>query len=104
MPAFKRLVEYIVRVELHEKSPQEKPDGNQYFNLHLALEQQKFMHVISIEGDVYSLPPAEYYHNTTDNIDAVINTVEAIVNGIWWPATILVTEMNDIRLWSNRIS
>lgn len=67
------------RVELHGL-PHEHSD---YTRLHAAMESRGFSRIIQgRDGNKWHLPPAEYCHNGTGNVDQIVEKARQAVNAI----------------------
>ena len=85
---------FIVRVELHEISPTQKPTWYDYERLHKAMQKHNYFRVIkSDDGKWYHMPPATYsaWSNTATR-DQILQEVKAIVQTVWTKAGQLVIE------------
>jgi|SRR5882672_9858662 len=83
---------FIVRVELHEVNSQ-KPSGEDYSELHLAMQRRQYFRVIKAdEGKWYHLPHAEYTVTWDATRKDVLDEVVGIAASVWQKAGVLVTE------------
>src|SRR5215469_3818347 len=85
---------FIVRVELHELTPRQKPTWDDYERLHAAMQQRNYFRVIkSDDGNWYHLPHATYsaWSNSMTR-SQILEQVEAIVQGVWSKAGHLIIE------------
>ena len=86
------MAKFTVRVELHESHGVE-PSGDDYEELHLAMQRSSYFRVIqSGDGNWYHLPHAEYTVNWDVLIAAVVNEVKIIVASVWKRFGVFVTE------------
>jgi len=92
------MAKFTVRVELHGVKGIE-PSGEDYQELHLAMQRNSYFRIIKSSDDEWShLPSAEYTVNWDVKIDSVVNEVKTIVAAVWKPFSVLVTESNG-RQW-----
>lgn len=92
------MVNFTVRVELHEVN-NVKPSGDDYQELHLAMQRKQYFRVIRSDDDKwYLLPPAEYNVAWDVETKTVLDEVASIVKTVWTKFGILVTKSNG-RTW-----
>ncbi len=79
---------FITRIELHQaKSPDD------YNQLHSAMLSEGFSHLINSDnGNIYELPTAEYYKNTSSSIEDVYNSASLAANTTGKSFWVLITE------------
>lgn len=94
------MANFTIRVELHEVHGT-KPSGEDYQDVHLAMQRKSYFRVIkSGDDEWYLLPPAEYTVAWDVQTKAVLDEVTDIVKTVWNKYSVLVT-MSDGRHWYN---
>jgi hypothetical protein len=92
------MAQFTVRVELREIG-YNKPSGDDYAELHLAMQRQSYFRVIKSDaGHWYHLPTAEYTVSWEATKSDVCNEVKQIASTVWNKFSVLVTE-SDGRQW-----
>lgn len=73
------MASYIVRIELFGS-----PSWNVYNQLHKAMELRGFARTIKVKtGEVFEMPSATYYRETTADLDSVDTDAKNAANSVW---------------------
>jgi len=85
---------YTVRVELVQNAKSKKEAGpDDYLKVREVLAGAGFLHTVTdSDGKIYELPPAEYRGSREESRPEVANMVRTLINEIWTPNRVLVTE------------
>jgi hypothetical protein len=95
------MANFTVRVELHEKSSNQKPD---YETLHKRMADEGFLRTIKLkDGDPsYQLPTAEYsYIDNTITKEQVLQKAKNAAVKVDENYMVLVTQSDYARAWYN---
>jgi len=88
------MANFTTRVELYGD-----PSGDDYDNLHAAMEKEGFRRTIKFEGDdtIWQLPHAEYNRNANLTAEAVRDSAKGAAATVWDDFAILVTKADGGR-------
>jgi hypothetical protein len=87
---------YIARIELRGS-----PTRQDYDNLHARMQDIGFLQTITIDGETYELPHAEYAHvdRRVFTSELIREEIQKVVNPIYSDYLVLVCRTDDLAGW-----